>query len=234
MHLLLRIFNLGQSWSTAEHYAYTVSIPVENNLFFCPQRYSDIFTELKAHWMSRGNGGTSEVILSAPGRKPGLGLTIMVFTAGSQRDHTQPGAWIRSKLLCCMNPAVPKERGKSNCLRTSAIFRSGMGLVLDPRWYAAITAFLYRAHAQTCSRLWMRMYSLTHTHAHTHTHTHTDTHYLSVSYRNTWSAVWDPVTEQTLSDRLPWRTEKICAAPSERPIILMGSCVFPNAKVAVE
>lgn len=104
--------------------------------------------------------------------KPWLGMTIMAFTACSQRDQTQPGEWIRSKLLCFVNPAVPKERGESNSPRTSTIFRSGMGLVLDPRWYAAITGSLYRTHThthtQTYSRPSIHTYSLN-THVHTHT-----------------------------------------------------------------
>ena len=59
-------------------------------------------------------------------------MTIMVFTAGSQRTQTEPGEWIRSKLLCYVNPAVPEERGMSDLFGTSTIFKSGVGLVLDP------------------------------------------------------------------------------------------------------
>lgn len=108
--------------------------------------------------------------------KPWLGMTIMVFTAGSQRDQTQPGEWIRSKLLCFVNPAVPKERGESNSFRTSTIFRSGMGLVLDPRWYAAITGSLYHTHRHTVACVYTYTPS---------TPMYTHTHYISVSHTET-------------------------------------------------
>lgn len=99
------------------------------------------------HRSSRGN--RPDIMSSR--YKPGLGMTITAVTAGSQGVQTEPGEWITSSLLCFVNPAVSKERGSSNLLRTSTTFRNGMGLVLDPRWYVVITGSLYHTHTHTCT-----------------------------------------------------------------------------------
>lgn len=91
-----------------------VSGPVEYNLFFCEVKWN--LYRLKSSLDILREQRNFQVDIISSRYKPGLGMTIMVFTAGSQRDQIQPGELIRSTLLCFANPAVSGERGKSDSL----------------------------------------------------------------------------------------------------------------------